>query len=547
MNAHLRIALVSLMLVAGLLLAGPEPGVTFRTRVDLVMVPVVVRDSKGRAVATLTKENFRLFDNGEERPILQFAVERFAGVRRRVATAAAEAPGTPVAPVPVAAPEHFAAYLFDDLHATFGDMVAARRAAVQHLRGLAPATRAGIYTTSGRNPLEFTADQALLAKALDGLRTTLSPASAGIGCPSISYYEAYMIINWKRQDVIRTLKEEAIACNLGDPAFALPLVEMRSRQVLEEGQYQVRVSLIRLREVIRRLAVMPGKRVLVMVSPGFLSVTVETEINTLIDEALRAGIVINTLDVRGLYTEVPGGDAGRETPRGSVEVIQKKSEYEHQFTSLRSEVMSQLARATGGTFFHNSNDLEAGFDQLAAPPEAYYMLGFTPGEANGRYHKLRVKLTDAGKGLSVQARPGYFARKPGEAADSRSKEDLKDALLSRQELDDVPVTLETGLELLNLMVTARIDYARLEALSGGRPAKLDVVSAVFDRNGKLVRAVQKTLDLSGAAPAEESLRKTGLLVRTEFRVGSGPHTVRLLVRTPQGELLAAHSKAVTVP
>ncbi|HTA42256.1 MAG TPA: hypothetical protein VK789_07410, partial [Bryobacteraceae bacterium] len=42
-----------------------ETPVTFSTRVNLVSVPVVVRDRAGRAVGNLTKEDFQLFDKGK--------------------------------------------------------------------------------------------------------------------------------------------------------------------------------------------------------------------------------------------------------------------------------------------------------------------------------------------------------------------------------------------------------------------------------------------------------------------------------------------------
>src|SRR5438045_2028222 len=56
-----------------------EPAI-FKARVNLVPVPVVVRDRKGQAIGTLTKDDFQLFDRGKPQYIARFSVEK-AGTR----------------------------------------------------------------------------------------------------------------------------------------------------------------------------------------------------------------------------------------------------------------------------------------------------------------------------------------------------------------------------------------------------------------------------------------------------------------------------------
>ena len=78
--------------------------------------------------------------------------------------------------------------------------------------------------------------------------------------------------------------------------------------------------------------------------------------------------------------------------------------------------MANLAYATGGTFFHNNNDLDEGFRRTADAPEYIYVLGFSPQKLDGKFHKLKVTvMAQAGSGapgkLTVQARQGYYALK----------------------------------------------------------------------------------------------------------------------------------------
>jgi len=81
--------------------------------------------------------------------------------------------------------------------------------------------------------------------------------------------------------------------------------------VLGQGDNESEYVYRHLEDVIRRLASMPGQRVLVLVSPGFITSTLQLEASEIVDRATRANIVINTIDARGLYTPGCGGDMRR--------------------------------------------------------------------------------------------------------------------------------------------------------------------------------------------------------------------------------------------
>jgi len=48
-----------------------------RSAVELVVVPVTVKDRRGTLVTDLTREEFRLWENGEEQPIRYFSIDAF--------------------------------------------------------------------------------------------------------------------------------------------------------------------------------------------------------------------------------------------------------------------------------------------------------------------------------------------------------------------------------------------------------------------------------------------------------------------------------------
>jgi VWFA-related protein len=128
------------------------------------------------------------------------------------------------------------------------------------------------------------------------------------------------------------------------------------------------------------------------------------------DMAAQANVTVSALDARGLYsTELDASQRGAST---TYDLISGSVSENHRNSMSQSEaVMAELADGTGGTFFHNSNDLVGGFKSLTVAPEFLYLLEFSPKNVkqDGSYHSLDVKV--ARDGVRVKARRGYFAAK----------------------------------------------------------------------------------------------------------------------------------------
>src|SRR5215471_8102586 len=65
--------------------AQSEPQDVIKIDTDLVPIDVTVTDTKGRLIRNLTKNDFKLFEDGIERPIASFNIEKIDGVPRPVA------------------------------------------------------------------------------------------------------------------------------------------------------------------------------------------------------------------------------------------------------------------------------------------------------------------------------------------------------------------------------------------------------------------------------------------------------------------------------
>jgi VWFA-related protein len=548
---------------------------TFSTKVNLVMVPVVVRDSKGKAIGTLQKEDFQLFDKGKPQVISKFSMEKAgeAVIPAEVATDdaalenAAGATAAAKAPAPIA--QRFVIYLFDDVHTGTADLMQARNAADHHLsESLDATTRAAIFTTSGQGNVDFTDDRVKLHEALLKLMPRPTIGAPGSECPDLSYYTADLIQNKNDPSALQIAAAEVLETCAPPPPGQTPAAAAQAMQtaqsiaqstasrVLNLGERDTRLALTVLVNAVRRLAAAPGDRSLIFVSSGFfLTDDLRQEETDIMDRAIRANVRISSLNARGLYTIIPGGDASTSTPTVNPMVMNAKAQYQRESAIAEEGIMEELADATGGRYFHNNNDLKAGFGQVAAAPEFVYVLGFSPQnlKLDGTYHALKVKLVTA-RGLDLQARRGYYAPKhlPDPAEDA--KREIQEAMFSRDELQDIPLELhmqffKSSDIAAKIAVLARVNLKNLHfrKADGRNNDNLTVITGVFDRNGNYISGTEKILELRLLDPTLEKLLNSGVTVRTNFDVAPGSYVIRLVVRDSEGQTMAARNGVVEIP
>ena len=204
-----------------------------------------------------------------------------------------------------------------------------------------------------------------------------------------------------------------------------------------------------------------------------------------------------------------------------------------------------MAEGTGGTFFHNNNDLRKGFEQVAAIPEFSYVIGFSPAEwkPDGSFHSLKARLP-ALKHISVEARRGYYAVETGSTDEAAA--DLNDAVFSRDQRNDIPVVLQTGYSKLNTSNEAKVlIVAKMDVRSSDFQKAVDrthdslsVIAALFDSDGNYLQGAAQTVNLKLLRQIPEP-NDPALTLRWQFDVKSGSYTVRLVIREPE-------SKAITM-
>ena len=537
---------------------------TFKVRVNLVLVRVVVRDTQGNVVTNLRKEDFQLQDNRKLQTITTFSLETpesHAIVPAVAATPTLDAAGPIEAPAVAASPlpQRFVALVFDDTDMLMQDAVSVRAASTRLFDSLAPSDRVGMYTTSGQLTQEFTSDHAKLKESLLGIvPRPLATIQGFHDCPDINYYEADQIVNYHDSQALGVATEDTIQCAFnGDrtqQAAAQSMAQAQADRVASLGDQQTDYVYRHLEDTMRRLAAMPGQRVMVLVSPGFIVTTNTREGRDLIDRANRSNIVINTIDARGLYTPDLLGDISNPGA-GSGSTAGYKSSYRLQAQFAQSDILGQLADGTGGTFFHNRNDIDQGLRRAVAAPPLSYLLGFSPQnlKVDGRYHTLKVTLASKQK-FTVQTRHGYYAprtlKDPAEAA----KQEIQEAIFSQEEIHDVPVELQTQffktdqtqakLAVLTHVDVKGIHFRKAEGRSND---DLTFATAIFDENGNFVTGGEKIVQMHLLDPTLNRLNHSGFTVKSSFDIKPGTYLVRMVVRDAEGEQMAARNGAVVIP
>lgn len=381
-----------------------------------MLVPVVVRDKNGQVIGDLHKEDFTVLDDGKPRAISSIMVEKRLPPRfvpntnpQSSTTGSNESKGTFSAP-------RFVVFLFDDMHMSFTDLAAAKSAASRLLStAFEESDMVGIVSISGAVNSGLIRDQAKLQEAIASMRPHSVYRADGADCPNIDFYQADQIQNKHDPVALAAAVQQVFSCSPSldtrrDQDMAERIAQSAAMRAQTLGHQDVQATYAAMAEFVRRVAALPGQRTIVLISSGFLSLSQDerTFESRVMDLAAQSNVVISALDARGLYTSEL---TASERSQGSMTTMQLKADYYRSSMRANDNVMAELADATGGTYFHNSNDLDAGLKAVTTFPECVYTLELTLDgvKQNGSFHRLSVKVHR--DGAQSRARHGYFAPK----------------------------------------------------------------------------------------------------------------------------------------
>jgi VWFA-related protein len=552
----------------------PPPQTVLQVKTQLVEVGIVVRDAKGHTVPGLKQSNFQILDNGKPQNISTFSVEKFTAATDTEPAQPSGTPpsATPAVPPATARPPRFVAIYFDDIDTEAGDMDRAKVAASELAKnGVEAGNQIGIFTGSGTVTSEFTSDASKVLEAIGRVtQHPRMPVNGFPGCPKITPYQAYLIVNHLDPTMYQQVVADAVRCACSDVGGTEHSCEQTAQQEVDskaqttwDAATQVsQTTLFTLKQIVNYLSQRPGERVLVVASPGYLvGDELDTVQDSVISLALHEGVVINSLDLKGLYAEGPGGgveglkEINKDTNMEAPYLIMYDSITRGQRLSFQTASLGELAAGTGGTFFHNRNDLGAGFHRLADAPEVAYLLAFSPEnlKPDGKYHKLKVALNGQSYPF-VLARPGYFAptkesEKTVATAAPTPQEKLAKELFASDAPTDVPdeITAESGRDKSGqpiLWVGIHIDMKKLQfqKQKDRSVQTLTFLMALLDEKGNFVTGKEGAMNLALKDATLDHLMVAGLNAKLFLEAPPGAYQLRAVTQEAiEGKMTATTS------
>ena len=588
-QAILWCSLLPLLVGSGDAVSAQEAAPEVKT--ELVRLDAVVTDAQGQPVRDLSGTDFVLLEDGKPQSLTHFV---FVG--RATAPGSTIPAATPPALAPGIAqgPGRTVVLVVDDLHIAPNNLQYTKPALLRFVaETVQPDDRVALIPTGSPGGVRrLTTDRAELEKAIQALisrdafvgparGSAMTPAQAEMvlrGDPTALRVAARALIA-EPGSVYDAGPRSAVegegvggvagAGGVNDDSKERAAAREAQRQaepILAEATRFSRATLDTVADVLRSIADLPGRKICLVVSDGFLLGTGTRSDQTqafrgVIDAATRSGTVVYALDSRGLA--LSGGDAsaaGSGVPAGLQGNVDRKA------AQLFRETLSALASDTGGFLVHGTNEPTPGLRRMLADNEAYYLMAYEPANTkrDGRFRRIELRVPGR-RGLSVRTRTGYFApddkrraAKPGEpgAAPAGLRDaEARAALAMPLPAPGLPVRLIV--DYLDLppagpqtIVRAHVDVTGLpwREAEGRRRADLDIVGGVFDASGALVGppfARHVALDLT---PAQlERARKAGLQFQQRVLVRPGRQDVRLVVVGANLTPLGGASQPVEIP
>lgn len=523
---------------------------------NLVQIDAVVTDREGMHVTDLRPDEVEMLENGKPQKITDFSYIKIA----QTAEAAVTKPSEDNARTSIPGPpkklqreevRRTIAIVIDDLRMSFDSVRFTKETLKKFLdEQVQPNDLIAIIRTAGGTGAlqQFTADKQQLYTAVEKLKWV-----PRIGNSAQAFGQI-------RQETMQIGER-----NMLDNTNELDDLNQMRKDVFSVG------TLGALNYVINGLREMPGRKSIILFSDGLQmfnpsepsgSSRILNSLQLLLDQANRASVVINTMDVRGLVTF--GLTAVDNTwNMNPADVEARLSQRRASFFNSQNG-LDYLAAQTGGLAIRNTNDMDGGVKRIMDDQAGYYLIGYRPDEStfdsvNGRtkFHHVALKVKRSGK-YSVRTRTGFYGVTDErlKASKETPEQQLLGALHSPFAASGVQLRLTSlfsneatqGSVLRSFLHIKASDLTFTKEPDGTHKVVFELVSVTFGEDEKLVDqfADQHTITLTDAL--YQKITRYGFTFTTTVPIKkAGAYQLRTALRDTASGRMGSATQFIEVP
>jgi VWFA-related protein len=531
------LALLPLLAVAAAPHAQQLP--TFRAATRLIIETVTVTDKEGKPVEGLTAQDFLLTEDGVPQQVAFAEFQRLEGGAHPApltqAVAVADTSRTFAAP-----PTQISVSQPGDIR--YRD----RRLLVLYfdLSAMPPSDQIRAYT----NALKFIQTQ---MTPLDAV-AIITFQSGGVRVKA-----DFTDNKAKLEEVIQTLMYGDDLDGDGIPDSIMEGTAFGQNDA-EFNIFNTDRQLAALQTAVSMLRSLPEQKSLIYFSSGLRlnGTDNQAQLRATINAAVRANVLLNPIDARGLVASPPLGDATRQSPGGIGVFTGQLAQTATTNFQRSQDTLYSLAKDTGGRAMFDYNDLSLGITQAADAIKSYYILGYYSSNttSDGKFRRVKVALR-AGLTATIAARQGYFADKEFSKMSAADKErQLEDALMLDNPITDIPMAMEVNYFQLNraeyfVPVAVKIPGSEL-ALARKRGAQrtaIDFIGEVKDAYGNTIQNVRDKLDIKLTDDVATQLAVHPIQYETGFTLLPDKYVIKLLARDATTGRIGTYQASFTVP
>lgn len=543
-----------------------------------VLLDVVVRDKKGRAVDDLKPESFQVFENGEPKKITSFRLVRGA---EAIGTGGTRTQLDPLRQI------RLVTMIFHCSDPNAQRL--ARDSALDLLKGELPQNvYMAIMTIDFKLEVlqPFTNDTALLRQAIDRatrgqsadfskdtetvrrqLEQMLGPNTGGAQSLQEQVNNATPTVTGNRPP--------ANPGAFANAAMAQMLLEMIQTEQSYAMTQSGRTAVYALLDAVKEQYRLPGRKTILYFSEGFVvPQELDQPFRQTLSIANRSNVSFYTVDAHGLMA-TSANRAANDTLRAAVQSSRDQATtvsgavradeanaIDTAIASTRANTqtaLAELAESTGGTLIANTNDLRGPLRKLAEDIQTYYELSYNPEikTYDGSFRKITVKVTPSD--LLVQSRSGYLALPPALAKGGVLRA-FEVPLLTALDSPEVPKSFayeatamhfrgKQGQPVCDLVVDvplAGITFQKSKS-AGQFDGRLSYVALLKDAQHQVVKKYAHDVPLSVPAAKLDGLKSSHFIYTEHFDLPPGPYTLETAVLDGEGNRISGRKSSLTMP